>query len=384
MTQLHLSSNSDSCALITGIHATISKGSFSSIEGVPLSKIRTVWAPDEPDNNQNGEDCLVMLKNGTMADVPCTETYSYVCYRKKTSEVELNECGTVDNGYKLNPKTGSCYKFHKDAVAWTHAFSVCAAEGGYLAIINSEEEAQELKLLVDSNPPETLSTTNSLSTSIGFRDWSDHTMWLTVHEDHAGLRCHLLSVATIPTRTKKFGDLFLCRTIRKWNALCPLTCSVLLTTWDPLKEAFSLECVRYKILMKLPGQTLEEAGYPRWAPDEPNNVQYDAVGGENCGSILRYIKPGAGMLNDVPCNLPLAFICEMKPGSLISPTNCGHYSEAYKEVWRLISLSRYRQWNALPANVFPPSYFKKERNICMIKAGVRRLTANAPYTATGT
>ncbi|RVE42393.1 hypothetical protein evm_012952 [Chilo suppressalis] len=216
--------------------------------GVPLSKIRTVWAPDEPDNNQNGEDCLVMLKNGTMADVPCTETYSYVCYRKKTSEVELNECGTVDNGYKLNPKTGSCYKFHKDAVAWTHAFSVCAAEGGYLAIINSEEEAQELKLLVDSNPPETLSTTNSLSTSIGFRDWSDHTMWLTVH-----------------------------------------------------------------------GQTLEEAGYPRWAPDEPNNVQYDAVGGENCGSILRYIKPGAGMLNDVPCNLPLAFICEMKPGSLISP-----------------------------------------------------------------
>ncbi|RVE48692.1 hypothetical protein evm_006658 [Chilo suppressalis] len=35
----------------------------------------------------------------------------------------------------------------------------------------------------------------------------------------AGLRCHRLTVATIPTRTKKFGDSFLCRTIRKWNAL---------------------------------------------------------------------------------------------------------------------------------------------------------------------
>ncbi|RVE41547.1 hypothetical protein evm_013801 [Chilo suppressalis] len=35
----------------------------------------------------------------------------------------------------------------------------------------------------------------------------------------AGLRYHRLTVATIPTRTKKFGDSFLCRTIRKWNAL---------------------------------------------------------------------------------------------------------------------------------------------------------------------
>ncbi|RVE54942.1 hypothetical protein evm_000309 [Chilo suppressalis] len=35
----------------------------------------------------------------------------------------------------------------------------------------------------------------------------------------AGFRCHRLTVATIPTRTKKFGDSFLCRTIRKWNAL---------------------------------------------------------------------------------------------------------------------------------------------------------------------
>ncbi|CAH0401120.1 unnamed protein product [Chilo suppressalis] len=35
----------------------------------------------------------------------------------------------------------------------------------------------------------------------------------------AGLRCHRLTVATIPTRTKKFGDSFLCRSLRKWNSL---------------------------------------------------------------------------------------------------------------------------------------------------------------------
>ncbi|CAH2980440.1 unnamed protein product [Chilo suppressalis] len=35
----------------------------------------------------------------------------------------------------------------------------------------------------------------------------------------AGLRCHRLTVATIPMRTNKFGDSLVCRTIRKWNAL---------------------------------------------------------------------------------------------------------------------------------------------------------------------
>ncbi|RVE40792.1 hypothetical protein evm_014560 [Chilo suppressalis] len=69
------------------------------------------------------------------------------------------------------------------------------------------------------------------------------------------------------------------------------------------------------------GQTLEEAGYSRWAPGEPNNQHAPGWAGENCGSILRYTKPGAGMLNDVPCNITLAFICEMKPGSQLCDGN---------------------------------------------------------------
>lgn len=35
----------------------------------------------------------------------------------------------------------------------------------------------------------------------------------------AGLRCHRQTVTTIPTRTKKFGNSFLCRTVKKWNSL---------------------------------------------------------------------------------------------------------------------------------------------------------------------
>ncbi|CAH0397335.1 unnamed protein product [Chilo suppressalis] len=35
----------------------------------------------------------------------------------------------------------------------------------------------------------------------------------------AGLHCHRLTVAIILSLSKKFGDSFLCRTIRKWNVL---------------------------------------------------------------------------------------------------------------------------------------------------------------------
>jgi hypothetical protein len=35
----------------------------------------------------------------------------------------------------------------------------------------------------------------------------------------AGQRCHHFTVDSIPTRTKKFGNSFLCRTISKWNSL---------------------------------------------------------------------------------------------------------------------------------------------------------------------
>jgi hypothetical protein len=35
----------------------------------------------------------------------------------------------------------------------------------------------------------------------------------------AGQRCHHFTVDSILTRTKKFGNSFLCRTISKWNSL---------------------------------------------------------------------------------------------------------------------------------------------------------------------
>ncbi|XP_026318377.1 C-type mannose receptor 2-like [Hyposmocoma kahamanoa] len=61
------------------------------------------------------------------------------------------------------------------------------------------------------------------------------------------------------------------------------------------------------------GQSLEEAGYAIWAPNEPNNSPHpenpghrDPYGNnESCGTMQR-----DGLLNDAWCDITFAFICE--------------------------------------------------------------------------
>ncbi|XP_073944561.1 pulmonary surfactant-associated protein D-like [Choristoneura fumiferana] len=141
-----------SCGIFTGVHATFGKGAYFSVEGIPLSRMPVTWAPGEPDSADNSEDCLLMLPNGTLADVNCSDVYPYVCYRKKQINMPvLNVCGTVDNGYTFESSIGSCYKLHTDPLNWTRAFVACAHEGGHLAIINSKLELQLIQELYNKS-----------------------------------------------------------------------------------------------------------------------------------------------------------------------------------------------------------------------------------------
>ncbi|XP_063381171.1 C-type mannose receptor 2-like [Cydia fagiglandana] len=170
------------CGIFTGIHATYSKGDYNSIDGTPLNRIPINWAPDEPDNADNNEDCLLMLPNGTMADVNCSDVFPYVCYKKKLPNMAVNNCGTVDKSYALDTRTGSCYKFHTEPQTWPRAFSACSGEGGHLAVINSETEAQVLREIYAQHPPGSLPG-NFIKhvVHIGHTDWEEHGMWMTIH-----------------------------------------------------------------------------------------------------------------------------------------------------------------------------------------------------------
>ncbi|XP_063533712.1 hemolymph lipopolysaccharide-binding protein-like [Cydia strobilella] len=170
------------CGIFTGIHATFSRGDFASIEGVPLERIPHHWASGEPDNDQDSEQCILQLKDGSLADVRCNETYPYICYRKYTNQM-TNACGTFDNEYQLDARTGSCYKFHLVPRTWSRAHMACTAEGGHLAVINSGAEAKVLEELFAKNPVGKLQSRAPFGKDIvfiGFHDWNEHGEWLTV------------------------------------------------------------------------------------------------------------------------------------------------------------------------------------------------------------
>jgi hypothetical protein len=80
----------------------------------------------------------------------------------------------------LDNRTGSCYKFHAVAHTWPRAFMICAAEGGYLAVINSQLEAQVLRELLYKYPEKNITSQYTSDTAIGFRDWSEHSIWFTI------------------------------------------------------------------------------------------------------------------------------------------------------------------------------------------------------------
>ncbi|XP_069358516.1 hemolymph lipopolysaccharide-binding protein-like isoform X3 [Maniola hyperantus] len=147
------------------------------MEGVPLSQMRVQWMPGEPDNADSNEDCVAYV-DGKVADVNCSELLPFVCYKKKTENMSVMPCGTIDRGYEFSARTGSCYKLHKTPQAWAQAFKVCSAEGGYLAIINSSDEASALKNIYSRRYP---NASRSDVTYIGLISWSKDLVWRTVH-----------------------------------------------------------------------------------------------------------------------------------------------------------------------------------------------------------
>ncbi|XP_045772145.1 macrophage mannose receptor 1-like [Maniola jurtina] len=172
-----MNKSSTECARIyVGVHSLFSKGYFYSLEGVPLSKMSVQWLPGQPDNAGNNEECIAYV-DGRVADVNCSEVLPFLCYKKSTADISVTPCGTTDREYEFSAKTGSCYKIHKRHLNWADAFKACSAEGGYLAIINSREEAAVLKDMYSHHFANTL----RFVSFIGIHDWDKDRTWKTIH-----------------------------------------------------------------------------------------------------------------------------------------------------------------------------------------------------------
>ncbi|XP_073956020.1 C-type mannose receptor 2-like [Choristoneura fumiferana] len=168
--------------IFTGIHATYSRDYFYSLGGKPLYRMPLRWIEGEPNTNM-GEACIYITPEGTIGATNCSETYTYVCYRKIIPGTPFStDCGTYDMDYVLDSRTGKCYKFHPEPQQWSNAFATCSGEGGHLAIINSDTEAQVLKELYEKHPASTMpGKFDKHIVHMGFRDWADHGLWMTIH-----------------------------------------------------------------------------------------------------------------------------------------------------------------------------------------------------------
>ncbi|KAJ2940078.1 hypothetical protein O0L34_g14114 [Tuta absoluta] len=162
----------------TGIYKQFPRADYASIEGTLLRNIPHSWMNCEPDNDNNEEFCLVMDSKGDLADARCNETLPYVCYKKTVPGMAMGSCGTPDKAYNFEKQTGKCYKFHKDTMVWFQAYITCMAEGGHLAILNSDVEKNVVSELFRKTVP---SKDKNLITFIGMQKWNETEEWRTVH-----------------------------------------------------------------------------------------------------------------------------------------------------------------------------------------------------------
>ncbi|KAM3963069.1 C-type lectin 11 [Aphomia sociella] len=99
-------------------------------------------------------------------------------------------------------------------------------------------------------------------------------------------------------------------------------------------------------------QTIEEAGYSKWAYPEPNNIN----GNENCGSLYE----GDGKLNDQECNKRYGFICEKEKHSINLDNEqdiCAAFSDFFQNNFQK------------PASAYDSS-FSETHNDCMHQINV--------------
>uniref|UniRef100_A0A2A4JYM9 C-type lectin domain-containing protein n=1 Tax=Heliothis virescens TaxID=7102 RepID=A0A2A4JYM9_HELVI len=136
--------------IYSGLSDLISEGTFVTVNGENSVDVYTNWKRGQPDDFRKREDCVLMTNDGLMNDIVCTDKNSFIC-KKNIDTYEWNHnCNIYNMDYKLNQKTGKCYKLHTKPMDWNGANAACSAELTHLAVINDQQDADYLAKLVES------------------------------------------------------------------------------------------------------------------------------------------------------------------------------------------------------------------------------------------
>uniref|UniRef100_A0A2A4J3K2 C-type lectin domain-containing protein n=1 Tax=Heliothis virescens TaxID=7102 RepID=A0A2A4J3K2_HELVI len=240
----------------------------------------------------------------------CKDSLPYICYRKLDNRT-MNECGTFDDAYHLNKRTGSCYKVHLDKKTWYHAYQICAAEGSHLVVINNKEEALVIKDMFPVRPSDKINKWEQFH--IGLRAYGDLRTWVTLNGDRledvfndwdpgqpdngGGTQHHgtFIRAGTLDDGYHGTKAMFVCEK-------------------SPKVELFEPSPLQYS---EISGDRLEDV-FNDWDPGQPDN----GGGTQHHGTFIR-----AGTLDDGYHGTKAMFVCEKSPKVELFEPSPLQYSE---------------------------------------------------------
>ncbi|XP_013180701.1 PREDICTED: macrophage mannose receptor 1-like isoform X2 [Papilio xuthus] len=160
-----------------GVSDLVAKEVYATVD---VKDVYNNWAQGEPNNSDGNEHCLTMALNGRLYDDGCDKKYNFIC-KKTQATIKWNDyCNVPDLEYRYSDETSRCYKLHSTPANWTEAALVCDIEHSYLAVINSEVEAQHLAMLIgDAFSTNDITPNACSSIALGFSK-KDKTGWKTV------------------------------------------------------------------------------------------------------------------------------------------------------------------------------------------------------------
>ncbi|XP_047512060.1 macrophage mannose receptor 1-like [Pieris napi] len=130
--------------IIIGVYAPFVPDVFVTIHGASINTVYKKWGQAEPNSFEVLKTCVILRHTLSISDAVCNNLYPFIC-KKRASTIRWNRlCDLPNRSYKYVEQLGRCYKFHTNPRNWTEAFRACNAEQGYLAIIDSQGEADHL------------------------------------------------------------------------------------------------------------------------------------------------------------------------------------------------------------------------------------------------
>ncbi|XP_070573569.1 macrophage mannose receptor 1-like [Ptychodera flava] len=150
-----------------------------------------------PDGTGN---CVVMVRDKSFKwqDRACGERYGYICEYVDTgsSQTETGNCGS---GLETYPNSESCYELFSYTDSWVNANATCRDSGGWLVIVDDNEENQYLKDMGEniwiglSSHSGGFQWVDGESVESRMTDWYPGALFLPAQPDETGTACVRIS-----------------------------------------------------------------------------------------------------------------------------------------------------------------------------------------------